>query len=306
MVVENLPVGFASTHEQRKPGRTQGHGRKPQLEAQQSEVQRPGEDRGRSLHPWGLTGSRYASERGEPTGRSATPSPRTHRPGYHPINDTREASQLSDLPPLCGALQRCSSAGKCDFCLSEWNASPPGNPLPLIKTMNSEDFADSGALICGSVYLLVGSGACYACKRSTRLFAFMALPPFELVGDQDEAMDDEGSLLKEVVDMPASLKSVVAQVTNGKWREDFSRTADQTYWMNHCEWCDAKQGDFFVQGADGPFWPYSEEGLAAIEATKIEGPHTFTAAETTYSGAIGATVWCVRQSSRGAAQSASR
>lgn len=152
--------------------------------------------------------------------------------------------------------------------------------------MNSEDFADSGALICGSVYLLVGRGECYACKRSTRLFAFMALPPFELVGDQDEAMDDEGSLLKEVVDMPASLRSVVAQVTNGKWREDFSRTADQTYWMNHCEWCDAKQGDFFVQGADGPFWPYSEEGLAAIEATKIEGPHTFAAAETSYSGAM--------------------
>ena len=104
MVVGNLPVGFASTHEQRKPGRTQGHDRKPQLEAQQSEVQRPGEDRGRSLHPWGLTGCRYASERGEPTGRSATPSPRTHRPAYHSINDTREASQLSDPSPRRGAL----------------------------------------------------------------------------------------------------------------------------------------------------------------------------------------------------------
>ena len=51
VVVGNLPVGFASTHEQRKPGRTQGHGRKPQLEAEQSEVQRPGEDRGRQPSP---------------------------------------------------------------------------------------------------------------------------------------------------------------------------------------------------------------------------------------------------------------
>ena len=65
---------------------------------------------GASLHPWVVTGCRYASERGEPTGRSATPSHRTHRPAHHPINDTREASQLSDLPPLCGALQRCGSA----------------------------------------------------------------------------------------------------------------------------------------------------------------------------------------------------
>ena len=60
---------------------------------------------GASLHPWGLTGCRYASERGEPTGRSATPSRRTHWPAYHPINDTREASQLSDPSPHRGAPQ---------------------------------------------------------------------------------------------------------------------------------------------------------------------------------------------------------
>ena len=85
--------------------RTQGHGRKPQLEAQQSEAQRPGEDVGASLHPWGMNGCRYASERGEPTGRSTPPSHRSHRPAHHPINDTREASQLSDPSPHRGALQ---------------------------------------------------------------------------------------------------------------------------------------------------------------------------------------------------------
>ena len=47
-----------------------------------------------------MNGRRYASERGVPTGRSTTPSYRTHRPSSHPINDTREASRLSDLPPL--------------------------------------------------------------------------------------------------------------------------------------------------------------------------------------------------------------
>jgi hypothetical protein len=60
---------------------------------------------GPSLHPWGMTGRRYASERGEPTRRSATPSPGTHRPACHPISDTREASELSDPSPHRGALQ---------------------------------------------------------------------------------------------------------------------------------------------------------------------------------------------------------
>jgi hypothetical protein len=36
-------------------------------------------------------------------GRSTTPSARTHRSAHHPINDTREAAQLSDLSPQSGA-----------------------------------------------------------------------------------------------------------------------------------------------------------------------------------------------------------
>lgn len=40
----------------------------------------------------------------------------------------------------------------------------------------------------------------------------------------------------------------------------------------HCEHCDAKQGDHFVQGPDGPFWPYDEAQMKGIEATRLEGP----------------------------------
>lgn len=32
-----------------------------------------------------------------------------------------------------------------------------------------------------AVYLLTGQSVCYACRQSTRLFALMALPPFQLV-----------------------------------------------------------------------------------------------------------------------------
>ena len=102
VVVEICPSVSPRRMNSDKPGRTQGHDRKLQLEAQRRDRVRPV---GASLHPWGLSGCRYASERGEPTGRSATPSPRTHRPAHHAINDTREASQLSDLSPHRSALQ---------------------------------------------------------------------------------------------------------------------------------------------------------------------------------------------------------
>ena len=59
-----------------------------------------------------MSGCRYASERGGTTGRSTIPSPRTHRPAHHPINDTREASQLSDLSPRRGARQQAQRGPK--------------------------------------------------------------------------------------------------------------------------------------------------------------------------------------------------
>ena len=149
-----------------------------------------------------------------------------------------------------------------------------------------DEFQDAEALICGSVYLLTSRGECYRCKRITRLFALMALPPFELVGDQDEPEDADGTMLRDVGAMPQTLAPLVTQHTNGKWHEDYSSTAGERYWMNHCEWCDASQGDFFVHGPSGPFSPYDDAGMAAIEATKIDGPHRFEWAGTGYSGAM--------------------
>lgn len=75
--------------------------------SKQSNAKRRGRVRtvGASLHPWCLTGCRYASERGRTTGGSATPSPEAHRTCCHPINDRREASQLSDPSPHRRVLQ---------------------------------------------------------------------------------------------------------------------------------------------------------------------------------------------------------
>ena len=89
---------------------------------------------GASLHPWGLTGCRYASDRGEPTGRSATPSHRTHRPAYHPINDTREASQLSDSRRTAAHFNQRSAGPKPSAprwaCLAGLRPAPKGCLAP--------------------------------------------------------------------------------------------------------------------------------------------------------------------------------
>lgn len=131
------------------------------------------------------------------------------------------------------------------------------------------------ALTCQAVYLLTGQGRCHACGEGTRLFALMALPPFE-VPDDDEELAGEGGLMLSYIDqMPMPLAVQISAQTQDRWRSDYSRTARWGYWMNHCEACDAKQGDHFVHGPEGPFWPYTDAEMDAIGAVRLEGPWQF-------------------------------
>ena len=82
-------------------------------------------------------------------------------------------------------------------------------------------------------------------------------------------------MLRGLCDMPAALVPVLHEATKDAWREDYSSTAGETYWMNHCTDCGIKQGDHFVHGPDGPFWPNTAAEQDAIRAERIEGPFEF-------------------------------
>jgi len=86
--------------------------------------------------------------------------------------------------------------------------------------------------------------------------------------------------------LPNELIQAVQPLTHAWFRADHSHMAERSYWMNHCEHCDAKQGDNFVQGPNGPFWPNDEVEMAAINATRFEGPFRVPNASTSYSGAM--------------------
>jgi hypothetical protein len=154
----------------------------------------------------------------------------------------------------------------------------------MLANTHDDDAADP-ELTCAAVYLLQADGTCYACRRPTPMFGLMVLPPLSLLGG-DCPVDEDECMLREVIDMPASLEATLRERIGQAYRPSFSRTAELTYWMNHCKHCDAKQGDFFVHGPEGPFWPYDEAQMDAIQATRLEGPFRFTDPQTTYSGAM--------------------
>lgn len=156
--------------------------------------------------------------------------------------------------------------------------------------MNGDNH-DAGGFQCGAVYLLTAAGDCYRCKKPTPMHALMALPPFSYFGpedERDEVMDEGGCMLQDIELMPVALAARIRVLSADNWRRDHSQTARATYWMNHCASCGAKQGDFFVHGANGPFWPTTDAEGDAIEAEKIGGPIRFLGTSTSYSGAMAA------------------
>lgn len=159
----------------------------------------------------------------------------------------------------------------------------------MLKTssMNSSD-EESGALICQAVYLLRGMGQCHSCEKTTQMFALMVLPPFALEGAQFEPADEGGAMLRRPEALPPELEQEIRPISGNSFRHDNSKMAGQSYWMNHCEHCDAKQGDHFVQGPDGPFWPYDEAQMQGIVAQRFEGPYRLPNIDTSYSGAMAA------------------
>ena len=91
---------------------------------------------------------------------------------------------------------------------------------------------DPQSLVCQAVYLLTARGACYQCRRETRMHALMALPPFSWIGEADEGIDDDGPMLRETSSLPLPLANIVKTRTGDRMRPDYSRTADESYWMN--------------------------------------------------------------------------
>ena len=54
---------------------------------------------------------------------------------------------------------------------------------------------------------------------------------------------------------------------------DYSKTIESKYWMNHCKYCNAKFGDFYLHESGGSFIPYDTikaEDINLIEISDID------------------------------------
>jgi len=126
-----------------------------------------------------------------------------------------------------------------------------------------------------SFYIVQSPEVCWKCKKVTQVVAFL-LPEsherVEYIYNEDESTDvAEWScisyycFLNYVSYLNKDLLKLVQKISEDYYY-DFSKTTGDHYYMNHCEHCHAKQGDFFLfSEPGGSFCPLSSQEAESMK-----------------------------------------
>ncbi|MGF6179797.1 hypothetical protein ABIB42_000796, partial [Massilia sp. UYP32] len=113
--------------------------------------------------------------------------------------------------------------------------------------------------------------ACWKCGDLTHVYCFVLPEGHETFEpDMEEELGtpwlrhDYSAILSYVSDLiPTATRHMLSFTSN--FRRDFSKTTNSSYWMNHCEHCGMKQGDFnMFSEPGGAFFPVDERSASSI------------------------------------------
>ncbi len=129
-------------------------------------------------------------------------------------------------------------------------------------------------LAAPSYALLQADTRCWKCGERTRVTTIW-VPSFtdtsDVEGPEDEPEIGGAATLRHIEDLDddvaAHVRGVAPWLKHGR-----SETANATYWANHCLACDVLQGDYFVMGVNGPFFPQIRAEAGALELISGSGP----------------------------------
>lgn len=125
-------------------------------------------------------------------------------------------------------------------------------------------------------FLASSTRECWCCKRSSHVFAIVLPAGYESLIVEDDPADDywecgeRSTLLSYVGGVSASVASELRRRAP-RYRIDCSQGA-HFYWMNHCEHCEAKLGDFETLEEVGTFRELGAAAPRGLELTEICEP----------------------------------
>lgn len=104
---------------------------------------------------------------------------------------------------------------------------------------------------------------CWACGKNTNVWGIVLLPkePYTTVQRAKKSYKNENypAFIIYVEKLANSVTNEINKYTK-HYKQDYSKMANTTYFINHCEHCNAKIGDFkLYQDVDGAFFITGDE-----------------------------------------------
>ncbi|HCL3713518.1 TPA: hypothetical protein N2B46_003761 [Pseudomonas aeruginosa] len=130
-----------------------------------------------------------------------------------------------------------------------------------------------------SYFIAQTTKPCWKCNEHTSVFGFI-LPAGHETLEPDEGDDerdawyryDEPTIVHYVTDLFPAVATRIKAFSR-HYRVDFSKTTQSSYWMNHCEHCGMKQGDFEMYcEPQGAFFPMDECAASLIVLHEFAEP----------------------------------
>jgi len=170
-----------------------------------------------------------------------------------------------------------------DSVRKTWFLSDDADIAPFTKWLPQQPDINFRA---SSYFIAQSTRMCWHCNRSTQVFGFL-LPR----GHEERAASDESvhwerqtseAIIYYVTYIPLNVQVQMHSITN-HYRNDFSKTTQSFYWMNHCEHCRMKQGDFeLFEEFDTPFCPVDVWNASRILLRPVYEKFSATATSMAY------------------------
>jgi len=119
-------------------------------------------------------------------------------------------------------------------------------------------------------YLATSTRRCWRCQGLTHVFGIALPAEHEALIVEDDPVDDCWQVggaptgLSYIGNLPEPVAAQLRRLAP-RYRIDYSHTTQSFYWMNHCEHCEAKLGDFeTLQEFDGPFHTLGDTGVSQL------------------------------------------
>lgn len=162
------------------------------------------------------------------------------------------------------------------YISTEMNPDPFMCWLPQSQPISNLDYPEY-SVRAPHYFIIKSQTGCWRCKEITSVFSFLLPPEYEYYESDAEDIGywiSPGvfSITSMVDGLAVSVISHMQKMTK-KYRIAYSKKAGVRYYMNHCEHCNATQGDFYLHNEPGgAFFPTDQWDAQRISIYPVDSP----------------------------------